>query len=84
MSCTGNLLDHSTIWNGQAPRGQHTNLEGCSIWTSTAGRLMNPENELPYLKAFGNSIMSEISRVKATKSDIAKTTFIASISHELR
>lgn len=55
-----------------------------SIWTSTAGRLMNPENELPYLKAFGNSIMSEISRVKATKSDIAKTTFIASISHELR
>lgn len=45
---------------------------------------MNPENELPYLKAFGNSIMSEISRVKATKSDVAKTTFIASISHELR
>lgn len=45
---------------------------------------MSPENELPYLKAFGNSIMSEISRVKATKSDVAKTTFIASISHELR
>lgn len=45
---------------------------------------MNPENELPYLKAFGNSIMSELSRIKATKSDVAKTTFIASISHELR
>ncbi|KAH8774517.1 hypothetical protein F5883DRAFT_659371, partial [Diaporthe sp. PMI_573] len=54
------------------------------IWTSTAGRLMNPDNELPYLKAFGNSIMSEISRAKAQKSDLAKTTFIASISHELR
>lgn len=59
-------------------------IAGGFIWTSTAGRLMNPENELPYLKAFGNSIMSEISRVKATKSDVAKTTFIASISHELR
>lgn len=59
-------------------------IAGGFIWTSTAGRLMSPENELPYLKAFGNSIMSEISRVKATKSDLAKTTFIASISHELR
>lgn len=45
---------------------------------------MTPDHELPFLKAFGNSIMSEISRVKATKSSIAKTTFIASISHELR
>lgn len=59
-------------------------IAGGFIWTSTAGKLMSPDNELPYLKAFGNSIMSEISRVKATKSDIAKTTFIASISHELR
>ncbi|KUI59205.1 Histidine kinase 3 [Cytospora mali] len=57
---------------------------GCFIWTSTAGRLLNPENELPYLKAFGNCIMSEISRVKAERSDVAKSTFIASISHELR
>lgn len=57
---------------------------GCFIWTSTAGRLLSPENELPYLKAFGNCIMSEISRVKAERSDIAKSTFIASISHELR
>ncbi|KAJ4393973.1 hypothetical protein N0V93_003190 [Gnomoniopsis smithogilvyi] len=59
-------------------------IAGGFIWTSIAGRLMSPENELPYLKAFGNSIMSEIARVKATKSDLAKTTFIASISHELR
>lgn len=59
-------------------------IAGGFIWTSTQGRLMSPENELPYLKAFGNSIMSEISRVKATKSSLAKTTFIASISHELR
>lgn len=57
---------------------------GCFIWTYAAGRLLSPENELPYLKAFGNCIMSEISRVKAERSDVAKSTFIASISHELR
>ncbi|KAL1652334.1 hypothetical protein SLS58_000461 [Diplodia intermedia] len=59
-------------------------VAGAFIWTSTAGRLMSPDNELPYLKAFSNSIMSEVARVNAQKADRAKTTFIASISHELR
>ncbi|KAF2816097.1 uncharacterized protein BDZ99DRAFT_471372 [Mytilinidion resinicola] len=59
-------------------------VAGAFIWTDQIGRLMNPDNELPYLKAFGNSIMSEIARQNAQKSDLAKTTFIASISHELR
>ncbi|KAL1601831.1 hypothetical protein SLS60_006746 [Paraconiothyrium brasiliense] len=57
----------------------------CSfIWTMATGRLMNSESELPYLKAFGNTITSEIARWNAQRSDRAKTTFIASISHELR
>ncbi|KAL1628296.1 hypothetical protein SLS54_001869 [Diplodia seriata] len=34
--------------------------------------------------AFGNSIMMELSRLDAITSDRAKTTFVASISHELR
>ncbi|RYP77668.1 hypothetical protein DL771_001036 [Monosporascus sp. 5C6A] len=59
-------------------------VAGCFIWTTKVGRLMNPENELPYLKAFGDSITSELARWNALKSDRAKTTFIASISHELR
>ncbi|RYP92606.1 hypothetical protein DL770_001248 [Monosporascus sp. CRB-9-2] len=59
-------------------------VAGCFIWTTAVGRLMNPENELPYLKAFGDSITSELARWNALKSDRAKTTFIASISHELR
>ncbi|OCL14736.1 hypothetical protein AOQ84DRAFT_394277 [Glonium stellatum] len=59
-------------------------IAGGFIWTDRAGRLMSPDNELPYLKAFGNSIMSEIARTNAQKADLAKTTFIASISHELR
>jgi hypothetical protein len=57
----------------------------CSfIWTMASGRLMNSESEFPYLKAFGNTITSEIARWSALRSDRAKTTFIASISHELR
>ncbi|PVH97697.1 hypothetical protein DM02DRAFT_567529 [Periconia macrospinosa] len=55
------------------------------VWTTTTvGRILNPDNELPYLKAFGNCITSEIARWNAQKADRAKTTFIASISHELR
>ncbi|KAF2641630.1 hypothetical protein P280DRAFT_469219 [Massarina eburnea CBS 473.64] len=57
---------------------------GGFIWTTATGKLLNPENELPYLKAFGNSITSEVARWNAQKADRAKTTFIASISHELR
>jgi hypothetical protein len=59
-------------------------IAGGFIWTTAAGRLLDPENELPYLKAFGNSITSELGRHNAQRSDRAKTTFIASISHELR
>jgi len=59
-------------------------IAGGFIWTTQAGRLMSPDNELPYLQAFGNSVTSEIARLNAQKADRAKTTFIASISHELR
>ncbi|KAF3000842.1 hypothetical protein E8E13_007013 [Curvularia kusanoi] len=59
-------------------------VAGGFIWTTQAGRLMSPENELPYLQAFGHSITSEVARLSAQKADRAKTTFIASISHELR
>jgi signal transduction histidine kinase len=59
-------------------------VAGGFIWTTQAGRLMSPEHELPYLQAFGNSITSEVARLSTQKADKAKTTFIASISHELR
>jgi signal transduction histidine kinase len=59
-------------------------IAGGFIWTTNASRLMSPEHELPYLQAFGNSITSEVARIGAQKADKAKTTFIASISHELR
>jgi signal transduction histidine kinase len=68
------------LWDPSSERW----VAGGFIWTSQAGRLMSPEHELPYLQAFGNSITSEVARLTAQKADKAKTTFIASISHELR
>ncbi|KNG50319.1 histidine kinase g7 [Stemphylium lycopersici] len=68
------------LWDPSSERW----IAGGFIWTTQAGRLMSPDNELPYLQAFGNSVTSEVARLNAQKADRAKTTFIASISHELR
>ncbi|KAI4719694.1 hypothetical protein E4T48_04159 [Aureobasidium sp. EXF-10727] len=59
-------------------------VAGCFLWTSSTGRMMNLDDDLAYLRAFGNTIMSEVARMNALKDDRAKTTFIASMSHELR
>ena len=48
------------------------------------GLVMNLDDDLSYLRAFGNSIMSEVARLSVQKNEAAKTTFIASMSHELR
>lgn len=59
-------------------------LAGCFLWTSVTGRMMSLDNDLSYLRAFGNCIISEVVRVNMQKNEAAKTTFIASMSHELR
>lgn len=57
---------------------------GCLFWTTQSDRLLSPVLDLVYLKAFGNSIMTELSRLNAIASNKTKTTFAASVSHELR
>ncbi|KAF4499793.1 histidine kinase [Fusarium agapanthi] len=57
---------------------------GCFLWTSVPGRMMNLDEDLSYLRAFGNSITSQVGRINTRKNEAAKTTFIASMSHELR
>lgn len=57
---------------------------GCLFWTTQQDRLLSPTLDLVYLKAFGNSVMTELSRLNAIASNKTKTTFAASISHELR
>lgn len=68
------------LWDSAAERW----IAGGFIWTSSEDALMSPHNELPYLKAFGNSITSEYARMNALIADRAKSDFISSISHELR
>ncbi|KAF9630208.1 hypothetical protein BFW01_g389 [Lasiodiplodia theobromae] len=57
---------------------------GCLCWVSTPGRLLSYGSDLLFLRAFGQSIMSELSRIESVAINEVKTTFIKSISHELR
>ncbi|RMZ66283.1 sensor histidine kinase response [Pyrenophora seminiperda CCB06] len=57
---------------------------GCLCWSNDAYRLLSASVDLAYFKIFSNSIMRELSRLDAVTSNQAKTTFVASISHELR
>ncbi|EUC31900.1 hypothetical protein COCCADRAFT_100102 [Bipolaris zeicola 26-R-13] len=57
---------------------------GCLCWSNNPYRLLSPSVDLIYLKIFSNSIMRELSRLDAMALDQAKSTFVASISHELR
>ncbi|OAL47145.1 hypothetical protein IQ07DRAFT_682628 [Pyrenochaeta sp. DS3sAY3a] len=57
---------------------------GCLCWSNNLSRLLSPSVDLTYFKIFSHSIMRELSRLDAIASDKVKTTFVASISHELR
>lgn len=59
-------------------------MAGCFLWTSVTGRMMSLDADLSYLRAFANCIISEVVRVNMQRNEAAKTTFIASMSHELR
>ncbi|TVY80825.1 Hybrid signal transduction histidine kinase B [Lachnellula suecica] len=56
---------------------------GCLAWTTDPNRSLEAA-DIPYLAAFGSSIMSEKSRLDALTADRAKADFISSVSHELR
>lgn len=57
---------------------------GLVIWSGDPGRLTNVQDDMVYLKAFGNAVMNEVNRINLALSDTAKSTFLANISHELR
>ncbi|KAI0475162.1 hypothetical protein GGR56DRAFT_675318 [Xylariaceae sp. FL0804] len=44
----------------------------------------DPEGAFPFFKTFGSCMMNEIASMEVLNTDIAKSTLIASISHELR
>ncbi|KAI1090550.1 hypothetical protein F5B19DRAFT_317539 [Rostrohypoxylon terebratum] len=47
-------------------------------------KIGDPDEVLLYLKTFGSCMMSEVASMEVLNTNIAKSTFIASISHELR
>ncbi|KAH8730233.1 hypothetical protein GQ44DRAFT_701047 [Phaeosphaeriaceae sp. PMI808] len=57
---------------------------GCLCWSNRSHRLLSPTTDIPYLTLFSHSIMRELSRLDALALNQLKTTFVASISHELR
>ena len=57
---------------------------GCLCWSNDPYRLLSAAVDLAYFKIFSHSIMRELSRLDAMSLSQAKTTFVASISHELR
>ncbi|CAO2658632.1 Nn.00g063550.m01.CDS01 [Neocucurbitaria sp. VM-36] len=57
---------------------------GCLCWSNSPYRLLSASVDLAYFKVFSHSIMRELSRLDAIALNQAKTTFVASISHELR
>lgn len=54
------------------------------VWTNNPERVFANENELVYISAFSNSIMTEIRRLEVEMAEKAKTNLVSSITHELR
>ncbi|KAJ0287283.1 hypothetical protein COL922a_014319, partial [Colletotrichum nupharicola] len=59
-------------------------LSGLLVWTNTPKRVFSAEDELAYLRAFGNSVMAEVHRLDVEMAEKAKTDLVTSISHVLR
>jgi signal transduction histidine kinase len=57
---------------------------GCFCWSTRSQRALHGRLDLPFLKAFGHSIMQQVARLDAMTTNQAKTTFLSSLSHELR
>ncbi|KAJ5648083.1 hypothetical protein N7490_004455 [Penicillium lividum] len=58
-------------------------LAGTLVWTRQSCRPLGME-ELHYFKVFGDSIISEVSRVHWSATERSKFDFVSSINHELR
>ena len=56
---------------------------GGFMW-STEDKTRDLKAAMPYLKTFGSCLMSEITSMEAFNTSMAKSTFIASMSHDLR
>ncbi|KZF23986.1 hypothetical protein L228DRAFT_266356 [Xylona heveae TC161] len=68
------------LWDAKAGRW----FSACFCWSLNPLTTFTYETEVLYTVAFGNCVMSEVSRLESMAADQSKTNFIGSISHELR
>ncbi|TIA06074.1 hypothetical protein D6C80_10502 [Aureobasidium pullulans] len=68
------------IWNASSSRFSATVM----LWDTTPLRHFDKAEDVTYLRAFSNSIMAEMNRLETMAADQAKSSFISSVSHELR
>jgi signal transduction histidine kinase len=57
---------------------------GALAWTNDPLRVLDADDDMTYLAAFGNSIMAEKARLDTSMADRMKSNFISTVSHELR
>lgn len=74
---------HAAIANSTQDRRERWRA-GVFVWNVAPNRFLDLEEDVTYLAAFGNSLMSELGRLEIVAADQAKATFISSVSHELR
>ena len=79
-SITVRQLLFTPLWDA----GQSRWFSGCFCWTTSVHQIFSKETELSFLRAFGNSVMAEVSRLATLAADQQKSDFLGSISHELR
>lgn len=68
------------IWDSRRERW----FAGSLLWTKTPARIFTPKGELSYLRAFGATIMAEITRLDTSLAEKATSDLLGSLSHELR
>ena len=67
------------LWNPH----KGTWFSGSLGWSTDEKRVLSRE-EFAYFSAFGNTVMAEFTRLELLATDMAKSDFISSMSHELR
>ncbi|KAL2812897.1 hypothetical protein BDW59DRAFT_36348 [Aspergillus cavernicola] len=68
------------LWDSHKSRW----LAGVLVWTNTPQRVFTAEDELTFLRAFGNSVTAEVHQLDVEMAEKAKANLVSSISHELR
>jgi signal transduction histidine kinase len=68
------------LWDSERQRW----LAYCICWSTSPSRDFKEDGDLSFLRIFGNSIGIALSHIDAIASSKAKSTFVSSMSHELR